>query len=380
MPKSNILATIDVLATNSILNSRCFLTTISMAVFDSLKVKTVILDYFFIEKKFVSFDTKNAFKVGIDNFQQIDTQYQNGKETIHYNHEKSSAAANWQWLYRDTEFNTLRFGVGYANEEHLFANAIDHELPVSYALPEDRHYSYPFVSINYLEKDYRELTNVNLINHIEDFNLGWDVNARLGSDFSNKAHSPVAIWQANVSKGIALFDASYLFFNLDYQGELFNEKNAKDRQLLSLSTEFVHKFNERWGGYIKNVTRLSKNQFADDPIVLGAESGIRGFPIQYQHGKHSTQFSFEARYYPHINIYKLLELGGVAFIDSGRTFGESLYTNKKPSWMTSVGLGARFYSTRASDARVIHIDIIKPLSSDDNVNSVEFRVTTKQTF
>ena len=48
--------------------------------------------------------------------------------------------------------------------------------------------------------------------------------------------------------------------------------------------------------------------------------------------------------------------------------------------MASVGLGARLYSTHSSESRVIHIDIIKPITSDANVNSVEFRITTKKSF
>ncbi|MDO6444706.1 hypothetical protein Q4493_02850 [Colwellia sp. 1_MG-2023] len=49
-------------------------------------------------------------------------------------------------------------------------------------------------------------------------------------------------------------------------------------------------------------------------------------------------------------------------------------------WMTSVGIGARYYSTQTSDACVIHVEIIKPLTSDGNANGVEFRITTKHSF
>ena len=69
-----------------------------------------------------------------------------------------------------------------------------------------------------------------------------------------------------------------------------------------------------------------------------------------------------------------------AFIDTGRVFGQSELSKNQTTWMTSVGVGARLYSTHSSEARVIHIDIIKPLSSDENVNSIEFRVTTKHSF
>ena len=69
-----------------------------------------------------------------------------------------------------------------------------------------------------------------------------------------------------------------------------------------------------------------------------------------------------------------------AFIDTGKTFGTSPFTNVDASLMTSIGFGARFYTALSSEAQVIHLDVIKPLSSDLNVNNVEFRITTKHSF
>ncbi len=188
------------------------------------------------------------------------------------------------------------------------------------------------------------------------------------------------IWQSNVSKGIDILENSFLFFEATFEGEIYQKTDELNRLLLTFNTAYFHKFNESWGAYFNNVNVLSNNQFIDVPIDLGGETGIRGFPLQYQHGKHSTQFTFETRYYPHINIYKLLELGAAAFIDTGRVFGQSELSKNQSPWMTSIGIGARFYSTHSSEARVIHIDIIKPVSSDPNVNSIEFRITTKHSF
>jgi len=336
----------------------------------------------FLTKKFVSFDTKNSFNIGFDNFDQQDTQYENGIESSQYNHEKNKYTASWYWLQNNTLNDTLRFGLGYTSVQHLFTplNNLLTSQTESSNIPDDRNFNYPFIAVEYLQKDYRKLTNLNLINHIEDFNLGWNANLNIGTDLNNNPTSPTFIWQSNVSKGINVFDDAYWLFDASFQGELYDTSAQKDRFLFTLSNEYFHKFNKSWGGYFKNITQSSKNQFLDSPLVLGGETGVRGFPLQYQHGEHSTQFTFEARYYPHINIYKLLELGGAAFIDAGRVFGQSERSKKLSPWMASVGLGARLYSTHSSEARVIHLDIIKPITSDLNVNSVEFRITTKHSF
>ena len=134
---------------------------------------------------------------------------------------------------------------------------------------------------------------------------------------------------------------------------------------------------------MRNRSVFSENQFGDESMVLGGETGLRGFPIMYLHGQHSTQFSLEARYYPNINIYKLFELGAAAFIDTGKVLKQNDDLQNTPNsndWNTSIGLGARFYSTQTSEGRVIRIDIIKPITDDINVNNGEFRVTTKYSF
>ena len=337
----------------------------------------------FVQKKFVSFDTQNAYILGFDNFNQVDTLYENGVESNQYRHEKSFKTASWHWLHNDSASDTLRFGLGFTQEDHTFL--LDQDTPLTGAfadsiLPANREFSYPFVAVEYLQKEYRKLTNINLINQIEDFNLGWNASANIGTGLNSNEGSPSLIWQSQVSKGAQLLKNSYWFFEAEFAGETYRNSQFKDRMLLQLTNEYFHKFNDYWGAYFKNINQIGKNQYADSPLVLGGETGVRGFPLQYQHGQHSTQFSFEARYYPHINIYKLLELGAAAFVDTGRVFNPTETSQQQSPQMTSIGLGMRFYSTHSSEARVIHLDVIKPITSDPNVNSIEIRATTKYSF
>lgn len=338
----------------------------------------------FLRKDFVSFDTKNAFNLGFHNFTQEDTQYENGVTSNRYQHDQKFATASWQWLHRNSASSTLRFGIGAAHEQHIFANINDAEtgisVPSNNMLPIDREFSYPFISMEYLTKDYRKLTNLNLIGRIEDFNLGWHASANIGTDIGNSTTSPAVIWRSSLSKGYDFNRNGLWLFNASFEGESYNDSVNDNRFLIHLSNEYFYKINEQWGTYVRNITKASDNQFKDSAIVLGGETGLRGYPLQYKRGKRSTQFTFEARYYPHINIYKLLEVGAAAFVDTGRIFGQDSLSNDSNKWMTSIGLGARFYSTHSSEARVIHLDIIKPLNSAPNLNSVEFRITTKHSF
>lgn len=334
----------------------------------------------FLQKEFASFDTENAFMVGMDEFNQIDTQFQNGLDIAKYKHDKSSITANWQWLYEDKVHETIRFGVGFTKESHTFSELRDVPSANTGYLPSNRRQVYPYFQFEYLQKEFRELNNVHLINQIEDFNMGWHVKALMGSDLSGNALSPEFIWRSAINKGVQTSEAGFLFFNAHFSGELHSNETVKDSYRLDFSTEYFHKINAKWGAYFKNTNILTKNPYLDEPVTLGAESGVRGFPLQYQHGEHASQFTLEARYYPHINFYKVFELGGAAFIDAGKTFGNSTIENINKSTLVSLGIGARLYSSRSSETHVIHFDIIRPFSSDNNVSSIEFRITTKQSF
>ncbi|MAG44526.1 hypothetical protein CL633_01420, partial [bacterium] len=262
----------------------------------------------FIQKDFVSFDTNNAFNIGFDNFRQIDTQYKLGKTYNQFEHNQRYSTASWQWLKNDSNEDTLRFGIGFTNEQHEFSaiNEIQNPDLIS-VVPSNREFIYPYLSVEYLQKDFRKLSNLNLINHIEDFNLGWNLTTQVGTDIGNTDTSPTLLWQSSLTKGIEIFDDTFWFISATLDGEIYSDSNNANRTVLSVNNEYFHKLNDSWGAYLKNNSQFSENQFQDNPIVLGGETGLRGYPLQYRHGDHSTQFTAEARYYPHINIYKLLE-------------------------------------------------------------------------
>ena len=126
---------------------------------------------------------------------------------------------------------------------------------------------------------------------------------------------------------------------------------------------------------------VSQNQYLDRPVTLGGNNGLRGFPLQYQHGENSIKVTTELRYYPEINLFKLFDLAGVAFADAGRTSGKSTVQNIESGWLGSVGLGLRLHSPHSGGNHpIIHIDFAFPQSENPNINSFEIRVQAKKSF
>jgi len=160
---------------------------------------------------------------------------------------------------------------------------------------------------------------------------------------------------------------------------MYQERDS--RLLVSLSGEYFYQLNKNWGFYLSNTNVVSKNQYLDQPVTMGGNTGLRGFPLQYQHGQDSIKVTSELRYYPAINLFKLFDLAGVAFVDAGRTYGESTVKNIEEGWLGSTGIGLRLHSPHSGGNHpIIHIDFAFPQSDNPDINNFEIKVQAKKSF
>jgi len=338
----------------------------------------------FLRKHFASFYTNNAYQVGFNEESRNDTIYQNNDELAIFAHNISYKNAEYAWLNFNNENSLVRYRVGITQDLHEFSytdNAKNN--PNSPLLPQDRDFIYPWIGFDYIEKNFKKLTNIHLITQIEDFNHGWQFSSRLGISDGGKENSAWALFQAEIHKGFEIHDDALVLMNIALNGDIYDQQ--EHRVLLNINTEYFYNFNSSWGFYLNNTNVISNNQYLDKPVTIGGNTGLRGFPLQYQHGEHSVKFTNEIRYYPYINIFKLFDLAGAAFIDTARTFGniegQGIVDNIENGWLYSIGLGARLYSPHsAGNHQVIHIDFAFPQSDNPDIDNFEIRVKAKQSF
>ncbi|MEW6995042.1 BamA/TamA family outer membrane protein [Colwelliaceae bacterium MEBiC 14330] len=339
----------------------------------------------FLHKIFAGADTKSAYKIGFNEEDRNDTIFQNGTDQSIYRHEISYKEINYAWLKFNDDKRLLRYSIGITQDKDIFSSLSPAEIaaldspPLTDQLPEDRNLLYPWIAFEYIEKDFRKLTNVRLITQIEDFNHGLQINSRFGLGNGSKKNAAWAIWQLTVKKGFNLHNNALLLLDLSLANDIYQERES--RFILKLTSEYFYQLNKNWGFYLGNVNMTSKNQYLDQPITLGGTTGVRGFPIQYQHGQSSIKLTSEMRYYPHINLFKLVDLAGVAFVDAGRAYGVSTVKNIETDWLASAGLGLRLHSPHSGgNNSIIHIDFAFPQSDNEEINNFEIRVQAKKSF
>jgi len=337
----------------------------------------------FFDKTFPSFRTKKAYEIGFNDESRNDTLFQNGQEQSIYRHKIRFKEASYAWLKFNNSKSLLRYRLGATQSEDRFSQReenIDIEQPVlTTEIPANRVSLYGWLAIKYIKKNFKKLNKIYSINQIEDFNLGWQVSSRFGLGNEKEYSSTWIQWNTRVKKGFNLHNNALLLLDLTLNNDIYEHRD--NRLLIELKSEYFYKINEKFGFYLSNINVISKNEYRDKPVTIGGDTGLRGFPLQYQHGQNSVKLTSEIRYYPQINIFKLFDLAGVAFIDLGRTFGKSMVKNREEGWLSSIGLGLRLNSPHSGGSNsIIHIDFTLPQSENKDVNGFEIRLQAKRAF
>ena len=339
----------------------------------------------FLHKMFASFHTKTAYNIGFNEESRNDTLFQNGQNQSIYAHDISYLEASYAWLNFNSDSRLLRYRVGITQDKDTFSALSSQDSsdltspPLTNIRPTDRDLLYPWFAFEYIEKDFRELTNVHLITQIEDFNHGWQLNSRLGIGNGNKENAAWTVWKMRVKKGFNLYNNALLLLDFALANDIYQHRDS--RLWVKLTAEYFYQLNKSWGFYLSNANVTSKNQYLDQPVTMGGNTGLRGFPLQYQHGQSSIKVTSEIRYYPQVNLFKLFDIAGVAFVDAGRTYGESTVKNIEHGWLGSAGLGLRLHSPHSGGNHpIIHIDFAFPQSDNPDINSFEIRVQAKKSF
>ena len=334
---------------------------------------------FVFDKPFYHLNTPTSTFVRATSVTRVSDIFQNDltRNSFELDAEEFTAAYGWSLTSSNQFTKRLTLGVTYDKADFALAN-ISPSTDLS-LVPESRDFLYPWVSYQYAERKIVVMEDIFLINQPEDINLGWQFTSRLGIEVENDSDGLGVHSSLGVTKGLAW--GNNQLFVMSARFNAITNAGIEDLTRFDARFEYFNRQSELIGYYTRLDSTLSSGQFLDRPIVIDDENGVRGFPRQYQHGDHRISASAEVRFYTNYNIYQLFEVGFAAFADTGRAFsGDQALLNEDPNWLSSVGIGARLFSNKASNSGVVHIDIAKPISDGENIDSLEVSVQLRRSF
>jgi hypothetical protein len=355
-----------------------------------------------ITRPFYALDSTWAAGGGALDWDRVDSLYNFGHVVQKFRHQEQnfqlfgggSNGVVRGWVQR------LTYGMAY--ESDSFSTVADPLSPP--VLPTDRKLVYPFVGYDWIQDHFEERRNQSQMGRTEDFFAGAFLRTFLGfasTQFGSDRDSLLIGLQGGNS--LENLDASKTLL-ISTQGATRIEHGGLRNATLQTDARFYWRATERqlfFGGLTGVIT---KNLDAEQQLVLGGSNepalknnvlqgpglrgalaspdliSLRGYPLRYQDGSSMAQLTLEHRYYTSWYLFRILYVGGAAFMDVGRTWGRGTTGAASAGILKDVGFGLRLANSRSSFGRVIHVDLAFPLGAPAGIDKVQFIVETKSSF
>lgn len=273
--------------------------------------------------------------------------------------------------------STRRLRLGFTFDESEFSATPEYpDAPI----PENRKLSYPWVSLQWLEDRYVVERDVDRIDRPEDLNLGWNAAGRLGwSSRQWGADRDALVFEAAAARGWRASPRQLLFPSAALRGRL--DSGRPDPLLASLGLRYHLRLPRAQALYAAASFDFARNLESDQQLLLGGDTGLRGYPLRYQEGDRRALFTLEQRWYGSREILRVVRLGAAAFVDVGRAW----FAGQPPGpadrgWLTDLGVGLRIAPSRSAHANVVRLEVAFPMNRADGIDSVQYLVTTSETF
>lgn len=274
---------------------------------------------------------------------------------------------------------TQRFSFGFTREQHRFGGVAPIDGIGTTLLPEDRLLAYPWMGYELIQNRFVVEHNRDQMGRAEDVLLGWHASAQLGlAAGAFGADRRAWIYRGAVSYGDRPNGKQSWLVSSEFAGRLENAGSAGT--LSTLDARYDHRYNDFTTTHLRMRAESGQNLDLDQPLALGGDNGLRGYPYRYANGERSALFTLEQRFYTDWYPWRLLRVGAAVFMDAGRVWGNTPEGPDGLGVLRDVGFGLRLANTRSGLGRVIHIDIAHPLDGGADISKVQFLISTETSF
>lgn len=300
-----------------------------------------------------------------------------GEEAAEYQHKRDYVSAFGGWSKGLQNDWVRRWTAGIVHDDNRFSPVVTPTLPA--VIPEDRRLVYPFIGLEVVENEFETSRNRDQIGKTEDFFMGSRLSASLGwSDESLGADRDALIYSARASRGFGSLEESALFLSASVDGRL--ESGHAVNATVNANVRYYRTQSKKRLFFATLSATEGHALDLDNPVQIGGDSGLRGYPLRYQSGDSKMLVTVEQRYFTDWYPFRLVRIGGAVFADAGRVWGKNPLGAEQFGWLSDVGFGLRFAPTRGGAGKMIHLDIAFPLGGDDSIDSVQFLLESKRGF
>jgi len=330
-----------------------------------------------LARPFYALDTRWAATASETKFNRLDSLYSAGDIVAKYRHRQEAVEFSGGvsrglvdgWVQRYSA------GLSYQSDTYLLEPG---EVPPP-SLPPDATRAAPFLRYEVIEDDYLPVMDRERIRRPEYFAMGLHSQVQVGRALSvlGSTDQPWLL-NASLSKGFRLPAGQQLIASGAYTNQYGS--TIGDVRTFSANMRWFVPQSGSYLLYLSASTDLVRSPNIADELLLGGDSGLRGYPLRYQRGTHRQLFSVEERYYTDWYPLRLFRVGFAVYYDVGRAWDSQL-GNPNNGWLNDVGIGLRVLSARSSFGNILHVDLAFPVHrTDSNIKTRQLLVMTAKTF
>ena len=330
-----------------------------------------------LARPFYALDSRWAAGASTSADDRVISSYAGGVVAAQYRrrHDGSEAFLGGSQGLVDGWAHRLSAGLRYGKDEYRAEPGLIP--PVQ--LPADRTLVAPFLRYEAVQDDFREVSNLDQIARPEYLALGWHAWLEFGrAARALGSTQAVSQYAGSLSKGMRVAGTGTLLASASVSGEYAGGRG--DRERLGAAARYYQRRGSRTVFYVSLAADATNFSDATQFLSLGGETGLRGYPTNYQLGARRVQFTAERRFYSDWYPFRLIRVGGAMFYDIGRAWGGPYENAASRHWSTDVGFGLRLLSARSSTGTTLHVDFAFPLEREPGVKSVQFSFQSKTGF
>ena len=257
-----------------------------------------------LDRPFYSLVDEWAFAVRAAAFTRQDPLFQNGTEIGHLRHLARRGDFEIARAVRRRPASALRLHAAYRLRDEWIGN-------------DRRDFGIVEVGLRSVTHRFVRLTHVSRFERAEDLNLGPQTYGRFGvstSAFGGQV-GRVLFLTAGHTRTVAFSPTHFLV------GALGGIARREQGRWTNVRTEarlrYLRKHSTRHTLIGKIDFRIGHNLDPEIQLLLGADNGLRGYPVRRFEGTRSLLLSAEERWFVADDVGQLLSVGVAAFLDSG---------------------------------------------------------------
>ncbi|MEK7388934.1 MAG: BamA/TamA family outer membrane protein [Elusimicrobiota bacterium] len=312
-----------------------------------------------LTRPFYALDSANAFSLSWDRNLTEVPLYRNAAEFSKFVERRRKAETSLGCRLNDDRLFVQRVEAGWFTDRAQFTPTVD---TVAGSLPIDRELSGPTLGYSWVQARYIKEDFIDRMERVEDFNLGNEFSIRGGwMGEALNSDRDRTILNASNQQGLRIAPGRFAIARVGLTGRTAGGK--VENGLLTANLNVFWKTN--WRGDHTLVGHLEgdfgRSLDRESYIVLGGNTGLRGYKNNSFVGGKAVLLNFEDRFFFEGEWFHLARIGAAMFVDAGIVANETAALTLR-NLKSDLGVGLRVASTRSRSGRVGRVDLAYALN------------------